>query len=224
MLLIALILAPLVWLIVTILVGLLRITRLDRWLQQLTSQPFKIEMPPPPASGVLEIFPPWVQTVLRIFFALLPIVLILGLMLLVRSRARRLSAADEERESLWSWSNLAEDLRGLLGSLRAPQPAGGLRAALASLRGGDPASRIRRSYIRLLLLGEERQQPRAMPQTPREYAPTAGALVPGATQPVAALTDAYERARYNPNGVGAGDAEAAEQAWAAIEQVERRSH
>ena len=101
--------------------------------------------------------------------------------------------------------------------------AGGLRAALAALRGGDPASRVRRSYIRLLLLGEAHERPRPAPQTPHEYAPAAGALLPAAAQPVDALTDAYERARYNPNGVTAADADAAERAWAAIEQAERRS-
>jgi hypothetical protein len=222
-LLLALIFSPLVWLMVLMLEGLLRITHLDRWLQELTDQPLNLGVAPPPASGVLAVFPPWLQTALRIFFALLPIVLLLGLLLFARSRARRLAAADEERESLWSWSNLAEDLRGLLGSLRVPVPAGGLRAALASLRGGDPASRVRRSYIRLLLLGEAHQQPRPVSHTPREYVPTAGALVPLAAQPVDTLTGAYERARYNPDAVSAADAEAAEQAWAAIEQAERHA-
>ena len=130
------------------------VTGLDRWLQQLAQQPpLKIDVAPP-AGEVLGIFPPWLQTAIRIFFALLPILLILGLLLLARSRARLRAGADEERESLWSWAGLAEDLRGLLAGLRGPQRAGGLRAALAALRGGDPASRVRRSYIRLLLLGE----------------------------------------------------------------------
>jgi hypothetical protein len=221
-LVIALIFAPLVWLIVIVLEALLKATRLDRWLQGLANQPLELGAPPPPANGVLAIFPPWLQVVLRVFFALLPILLILALLLLARSRARRRETTDEERESLWSWAGLAEDLRGLLGSLRAPARAGGLRAVLAGLRGGDPASRIRRSYIRLLLLGEQRQQPRGIPQTPHEYAPTAGALLPLAAQPVDTLTEAYERARYNPDGVSADDAEAAERAWAAIEQAGRR--
>ncbi|HEU5099474.1 MAG TPA: DUF4129 domain-containing protein [Roseiflexaceae bacterium] len=222
-LLIALIFAPLIWLLLTLLEGLLRATHLDRWLQQLASLELKIQAPPPPANGTLGIFPPWLQVALRVFFALLPIVLILALLMLARSRARRLAAADEERESLWSWAGLAEDLRGLLAGLRTPRRDGGLRAVLASLRGVDPASRIRRSYIRLLLLGQVRQQPRPLPQTPHEYAPTAGALAPGAQQSVDTLTSAYERARYHPQGVGADDAEAAERAWAAIEQAERRS-
>jgi hypothetical protein len=222
-LIIALILSPLIWLMATILEAVLSVTGLDRWLQELAQQPpLKIDVAPP-AGEVLAIFPLWLQTAIRIFFALLPILLILGLLLLARSRARLRAGADEERESLWSWAGLAEDLRGLLAGLRGPQQAGGLRAALAALRGGDPASRVRRSYIRLLLLGEAHEQPRPAPQTPHEYAPAAGAMLPATAQPVDALTDAYERARYNPNGVSAADADVAERAWAAIEQAEKRS-
>lgn len=221
---ILLILAPLIWLLVILIEALIDIPSLDRMLRQLAQQlqPSGLDQPPP-AGDVLGIFPPWLQAALRIFFALLPILLILGLLLLARRRALRQSRADEERESLWSWGGLAEDLRGLLAGMRGPQRAGGLRAALAALRGGDPASRVRRSYIRLLLLGEAHERPRPAPQTPHEYAPAAGAMLPATAQPVNVLTDAYERARYNPNGVTAADADAAERAWAVIEQAERRS-
>ncbi len=220
-LILALIFLPLVWLMAKLLEALLSVTSLDRWLQELAHQPpIKLDVAPP-AGEVLAIFPPWLQTVLRIFLALLPILLILGLLLLVRSRARRGAAVDEERESLWSWAGLADDLRGLLAGRRGSQSAVGLRAALAALRGGDPASRVRRSYIRLLLLGEAHKQPRPAPHTPHEYAPAAGAMLPAATQPVDALTQAYERARYNPDRVTADDADAAERAWAAIEQADK---
>jgi hypothetical protein len=222
-LILALILAPLVWLIVTLLDGLFNATGLSQWLQRMTNRPPIDLSYAPPAGEVLAIFPPWLRAAIRIFFALLPVVLILGLLLLARSRARRGAAEDEERQSLWSWSDLAEDLRGLLGNWRRPRRDGGLLGALGRLRGGDPASRVRRSYIRLLLLGEAHQRPRPAPQTPHEYAPTAGAIVPAAAQPIDALTGAYERARYDPEGVATADAEAAERAWAAIEQAERRS-
>src|SRR5262249_31082797 len=99
----------------------------------------------------------------------------------------------------------------------------GLRDALAYLRGGDPVSRIRRSYIRLLLAGEAHEQPRAAPQTPREYAATAGALVPGISGSVGTLTEGYERARYFPTGASDADAEAAERAWSEIESAEQRA-
>jgi len=221
---VVLILAPLIWLMAKLIEALIDFPNLDRMLRQLAQQLQSSNLDqPPPAGDVLGIFPTWLQAALRIFFALLPILLILGLLLLARSRARRRAGADEERESLWSWGGLAEDLRGLLAGLRGPQRAGGLRAALAALRGGDPASRVRRSYIRLLLLGEAHERPRPASQTPHEYAPAAGAMIPTAAQSVGALTDAYERARYNPNGVTAADADVAERAWAAIEQAERRS-
>ena len=220
---IALILSPLVWLLATLLEALLSVTHLDQWLRQLVQMPpIRVDVAPP-AGEVLAIFPPWVQVVIQIFFALLPILLILGLLLLARNRARRRVGLDEERESLWSWGGLVDDLRGLLAGRHGSPPAGGLRAALAALRGGDPASRVRRSYIRLLLLGEAHAQPRSAPQTPHEYAPAAGAMLPTAAQPVDALTDAYARARYNPNGVTAADADAAERAWAAIEQADKHS-
>jgi hypothetical protein len=222
-LIIALILSPLVWLISTLLESLFNAIHLDQWLQQLVQMPpIRIDVAPP-AGEVLGIFPPWLQTVLRIFFALLPILLILGLLVLARNRARRRVSVDEERESLWSWAGLVDDLRGLLAGRRGATPAGGLRAALAALRGGDPASRVRRSYIRLLLLGEAHEKPRPAPHTPHEYAPAATTMLPAAVQPVETLTDAYERARYNPNRVTSADADAAERAWAAIEQADKRS-
>jgi hypothetical protein len=220
-----LILAPLIWLVATLIERLIDLPGLDRMLRQLIQQfqPGALDQPPPLAGDALAIFPAWLQAALRIFFALLPILLILGLLLLARRRALRQASAGEERESLWSWQSVAADLRDLLASRRRRPSAGGLRAALAALRGADPASRVRRSYIRLLLLGEAHKRPRPAPQTPHEYAPAAGELLPAAIQPVDTLTGAYERARYNPNGVTSADADAAERAWAAIEQADRHS-
>jgi hypothetical protein len=215
----ALVLTPILYVLALLLEQLLRLAHLDQ-----------LKMPVPPvrpglsqqqaAPELLGIFPPWAQVALRVFFALLPILLIAGLFLLSRARARRKAGADEERESLWSWRGLAADLRGLL--RRNVAPAGtGLRDALARLRGDDPASRIRRSYIRLLLAGEAREQPRAAPQTPHEYVATATGMLPAASQPIDALTGAYERARYHPSAATLADADAAEQAWDAIERADR---
>jgi hypothetical protein len=165
--------------------------------------------------------PPWAEALIRGFCAIVPVLLIVALFFLARRRNRRGAGADEERESLWSWEGLAEDLLGLFGR-RAGRAAGGLRDALARLRGDDPASRIRRSYIRLLLLGEERSIPRSAPQTPHEYAPVAQSALPAAAHPVDTLTDAYERARYRPGGATSADADAAERAWGALEQANQR--
>lgn len=161
--------------------------------------------------------PPWLVLLVQVLCGLVPVLLLLTLMLLARRRRLRRSNSDEERESLWSWGNLADDLRRLF-ERRPAAHIPGLRELLAGLRGDDPASRIRRSYIRLLLLGEERQRPRAPQQTPREYAPVAGELRAGASGPALALTEAYERARYRPAGASPSDADAAERAWGEIER------
>jgi hypothetical protein len=163
------------------------------------------------------------QAALRIFFALLPVLIVVALYLLMRRRRRRTSDRDEERESLWSWGGMAADLRDLFAGLRRAPADQGLRGVLARLRGGDAVSRIRRSYIRLLLAGEARERPRPAPRTPREFAPELGALLPAAAQPIAALTEAYERARYHPASAGDGDADAAERAWGEIDAVDRQT-
>ncbi|MEP7189980.1 MAG: hypothetical protein ABI901_12385, partial [Roseiflexaceae bacterium] len=125
-LIIALILSPLVWLISTLLEALFSAIHLDQWLQQFVQMPpIRIDVAPP-SGEVLGIFPLWLQTIIRIFFALLPILLILGLLMLARNRARRRVGVDEERESLWSWAGLVDDLRGLLAGRRGAAPAGGL--------------------------------------------------------------------------------------------------
>jgi hypothetical protein len=175
------------------------------------------------AAEPLNIFPPWVATALQIFFALVPVLIIVALYLLIRRRSRREPNRDEERESLWSWSDLRSDLRDLLAGLRRTRTEEGLRAALARLRGDDSASRVRRSYIRLLLAGEARDRPRAAPQTPHEYAPDASEMLPSATHPIAELTKAYERARYYPASATPADADAAERAWGAIDEAQRRT-
>jgi len=144
--------------------------------------------------------------------------------LLWRRRRRRPSSGDEERESLWSWDRLGTDLRDLLGSLRRrPRPDQGLRAALARLQGSDPASRIRRRYIQLLLIGEQRDHPRPAPQTPREYLPGLVNDLPAASAAIAALTDSYEQARYHPEGLVARDVDRADQAWQQITTTDQSS-
>ena len=175
------------------------------------------------ATKPLQALPPWVSVLLQVVLALVPVLILVALFLLSRRRGRRMINGDEVRESLWSWNGLTSDLRSLIAGLRLPQRGGGgLRAALARLRGTDPVSRIRRSYLRLLLLGEAREHPRTPPQTPREYSPTASAVLPTARQPIGTLTSAYERARYHPDSVATTDADAAERAWNEIDAADRR--
>ncbi|NNJ08863.1 DUF4129 domain-containing protein [Chloroflexales bacterium ZM16-3] len=141
--------------------------------------------------------------------ALIPLVIIIAAILLLRRRSQRARAEDEERESLGVAASLASDLRDLLGRLRNPfaRHLVGLQAALAALRDDDPATRVRRAYVRFLLRLEARDLTRAPAQTPAELAAAVEA-----PQAVAALTAAYERARYNPAGVALADAEGAERA------------
>ncbi|HWQ15949.1 MAG TPA: DUF4129 domain-containing protein, partial [Roseiflexaceae bacterium] len=170
------------------------------------------------AAGLLAFLPGWLALAVQVALALLPLVALLMLYLLRRRRPRQRRAGDEERVSLFSLEGVAADLRALLAGLGRRGEESGLRAALARLRGADPVSRVRRSYIRLLLAGEARERPRAPHQTPREYEPEAAEALPAAREPIAALTAAYERARYHPEATGAADADAAEWAWRAIER------
>ncbi|HEY3228272.1 MAG TPA: DUF4129 domain-containing protein [Roseiflexaceae bacterium] len=222
LLIILLICLPIVLLLESFLEWIFRLTNLESLLRALEQRQQAQQLQQLQAGELLDIFPPWLKVALEVFLALLPVLIIVGLYLLVRRRARRATSRDEERESLWSWSGLASDVRDLFAGLRRPGHDEGLRGALVRLRGDDPVSRIRRSYIRLLLAGEAHAQPRTAPQTPREYAPAAGAMLPAAAQPIATLTDAYERARYHPSATSDADADTAERAWGEIDAADRR--
>jgi len=222
LLIILLICLPIVLLLESFLEWVFRLINLESVWRALQQRQQAQQLQQLRAGELLNIFPPWLHVVFEVFLALLPVLIIVGLYLLVRRRARRAPSRDEERESLWSWSGLVSDLRDLFAGLHRPVQDEGLRGALARLQGDDPVSRIRRSYIRLLLAGEAHEQPRTAPQTPREYAPAVGAVLPTAAQPIAMLTDAYERARYHPSGTSDADADAAERAWGEIDAADRR--
>lgn len=57
--------------------------------------------------------PPWLVLIVQVLCGLVPVLLLLTLMLLARRHRLRRLNSDEERESLWSWGNLADDLRRL---------------------------------------------------------------------------------------------------------------
>ncbi len=153
----------------------------------------------------------------------LGVVVLLGLIgwlltrFLWRRRRPRPVAGAEERESVFSWGLLGENMADLLAGLtgrfgRKPDP-------LAHLR-GDPRWRytiaIRERYTQFLQRAAAAELPRAADQTPDEYAPvvaTAGPVRPA----VAALTARYDRARYDETPATAEDAAAAQAAWDAID-------
>jgi hypothetical protein len=218
----ALIFLPLLLILEAALRWLFELIDFEGFARQLTLRQQFQQQQQQQALETLHFLPPWLKMLVQVFLALLPILILAALIVLLRRRARPVGDHGEERESLWSWNGLASDLRDLLARLRRSSGQDeGLRAALARLRGADPLSRIRRSYIRLLLAGEAHQRPRTPPQTPREYQPTAEAMLPAAAAPIARLTDAYERARYHPPSATAADAEAAERAWSEIERIDR---
>ncbi|NJN17309.1 MAG: DUF4129 domain-containing protein [Oscillochloris sp.] len=173
------------------------------------------------ASEVLDLAPSdFIITLANSFtwlMALIPIVILVIAILIMRRRFQPRPEGEEDRESLGVAAGLAADLRDLLGRLRNPfaQRLQGLEAALAALRGPDPTSRVRRAYVKLLLALEDRGRSRSATMTPAEFAPLAGETL-GAPHEVAVLTEAYERARYQPAGASSADAEAAEAALQAM--------
>ncbi len=203
--------------IITWIMSLLPLTEASRLLQQqqqlLQQQQFQTLQE---WAGI----PNWLAVPTQIFCAVVPLLLLLALYVFMRHRPARKANEDEERESLLSWRGVMADVRDLLGGLRSPFGGKtGLRAALDRLHGDDPATRIRRSYIHLLLAGEEREMPRQTMQTPREYEAPASSMLPRAAAAIARLTRAYERARYHPSGTTDEDADDAEQALREIERV-----
>jgi hypothetical protein len=222
-LVIVLILSPLLILIGVFLTWLLDAVNIDEAARLLQQRQMELSRQMQQLEGSeLATLPPWLSILLRVFFGMLPFLIVFALILLTRRRRRHVTDRDEERESLWSWRSAADDLRNLF-ARRKTEIDQGLRGALATLRGDDPSSRVRRSYIRLLLIGERRSQPRALAQTPHEYEPAVTTLVPRAQQAIAALTRLYERARYHPNATTPADADRAEQALQAIQEDERVS-
>jgi hypothetical protein len=155
--------------------------------------------------------------------ALIPLAILALLIIFVaRRRGRREQTPDEQRESIFTWDalgrNVMDMLRGLLPTTR---DAEGLSAALARLSSTDPATRIRRRYVQLLLLGEERGQQRPSAATPHEFE----SALPASTNeqsPVSALTALYEHARYAPNSIDSAAADRADESWQALEQTKRK--
>ncbi len=220
-LIVAFVMIPFILILDFVITGLLNLFNQTE-LAELVSQNLPTE---PPERFEIEqtssMFPPWVSVTLQVLLSLLPIALIL-LAIFLTQRARLQHTTDEERESLWSWNNLVQDLQSVL-NRRHPFPdKGGLRAALARLRGENPIHRIRRSYIQLLLASEKRECLRDVAHTPQEHQPAMQAVLPdSAASPSATLTNLYERARYNPDATTIADADEAEQVWQTIDDTTR---
>lgn len=215
----ALVSAGLVYLLTTVFGDLIRslFALLGQALAQMNLRP-----EPPPTPDTVPVDDSSVSAVITLaqqatfVLALIPLAVLLIAVLLWQRRGRRL-AVDEERESLDVGQSMLNDLRDLLGLLRNPfrRRLRGLQAVLATLRGNDPVTRVRRAYVQVLFMLEQRGLRRAPAQTPAEwYATVAPTLSDPA--PLADLTAAYEQARYRPDGVDAAEAGRAEQAAQAL--------
>lgn len=201
--------------LITWLLSLLNADEMARMLQQMQQRQQQQALDQMQQSAGV---PGWLLVPVEVFCALVPVLLLIALFVLFRRQRARKEQLAEERESLWNLREALHDMRALFANFGNPfARAEGLRATLARLRGSDPVSRIRRSYVRLLLLGEAEGAPRAPAQTPREYEQPISATRAGVAAAVARLTRAYERARYHSSSATAAEADAAEQAWGEIE-------
>lgn len=212
-------LSPLFWLIFK-LFALLRDLLIAGGL--IAPNPLLPQAPPPqdqpPETSPLDGLAPLLTTTTALLL-LIPILMLIALILWTTRRRRQAeTAADEERESIFTWSALGADLRDLLRGLRRTTHDGGLRAALGRLIGGDPATRIRRRYVQMLLAGEEAGKERPRAATPHEWAPALTELAFD-DRSVGTLTDIYEQARYAPNSIDEADARRADAAWDRLKRM-----
>lgn len=162
---------------------------------------------------------PWANLLVQAFCLIIPILALIAIFFLRKNTTARQRTTNEQRESILRWGEVAEDLAGLFGRKRKQAD---LRQALAAITGGSAASRIRRSYIRMLLAAEARERQRQASQTPREFAPAAAQALGQPAERVAALTAAYERARYAPETATPEQAASAEAAWEQISASQKK--
>lgn len=213
----ALLLSPLV----AIARDALRAMGVTEWLPSADDVSSELPSTTPVPEAVAGWDMPWLEAVARFAVLLLLIGVVVLVLRWLGQRVRRPATQnDDHRISVWSWQAFGDDLRGMLHALldRGEQQTG-LLATLHALRSRDPVSRVRRAYVRLLILAEEHEHGRAPHQTPREYEPAVEDLAPDARSSVANLTDLYEQARY---GALLSEAQAVE-AETALRTIEKNA-
>ncbi|MBV8083820.1 MAG: DUF4129 domain-containing protein [Chloroflexi bacterium] len=140
----------------------------------------------------------WLQVHIppQVLIAILSVLMmvLLGVWLAIRYRARGSGADDEERSSLWSWRLFWAQLRNALRGVRLPSHAAAVAASSGAVEPEQPASSVRQLYIAALRWSRERGQPRPGSATPDEFAPVLGERL--APDLVGDLTDAYVQVRY----------------------------
>jgi len=156
---------------------------------------------------------------------LITLIVLLGRFAL-RRRQRLGPAADEERSSVRSGSELlaalGNRLKRALGFLR---PAADPLADLRADRRWAHTVAVREAYTALLRLGAERGIRRTPGRTTREHAAHLTAALPRndvLTPAVVRLTGLYDAARYGASPATETEAAAAQDAWRAIERSLRQ--
>lgn len=178
-----------------------------------------------PLVGAMPAEMEWVLVLLRLTLAVGLLVAIVGFLAAALMRftdSRRTEEIDEDRDFVWSWGAMRAGLRQWwrerfgrrpVPTVEAPAPAG---LPLTRDRWGP-----RELYRALLRLGAVAGRPRALTETPREYARTLGAvprLAPGGSA-IATLTDLYSRARYGDETPPAVDVAAGQAALSNLEAL-----
>jgi hypothetical protein len=158
------------------------------------------------------VWPPWLERAWQWLFAGLLLVIVLAWLWHGLRARRQLAPSDtrpEERRSALSASRIGRDLADGVRALRD--------AALTAIAGGMDwrARGVRRLYARLLRHLAASGATRAPHETPHEFRPLAAHVLPGHDEDLAALTTAYEGARY-------GEREPDGATWSALRQAWRR--
>lgn len=178
-------------------------------------------LPPPsdaPQEGSADAFfewlmaliPPGVAFALRVGFFILFLVLVVFLIL---TRLGRLRYGDtqadevpenEERERASALQALLANLRNIRLPSRAPAP--------------EPNDAMRRIYVRLVRLGEERGAPWRERLTPYEHESLLRRALPGHDADIHLITEQYVRVRYADEHLPSNDLRAAEAAFNRLER------
>ncbi len=184
----------------------------------------RFSMPQPPEQEVQPrepIFTPEQLTLMRVIGvgAGLLLILILIAFSLYRMRTKADRQRDEVRESVWEELNPRRGLQDLLrrGRRRLDEATDLLRRSrLGRL---FAALTIRRIYAHMGALAAERGYPRAIEETPYDYAPTLERAFPDMREEIAKITEAYVEVHYGELPERPADLEMVQAAWKQIRMM-----
>jgi hypothetical protein len=172
---------------------------------------------PPPAVGIFKA----VSTIAVVVF-LIGLVVFFTWWQIRRARAR---ALDDSRESIWSPSALARDLKVLLQAGR--DQLGGIVALVDRFGLGTRLLRalsVRRIYANLVRLATEIGFPRYKTQTPYEYTRSLYEALPGCEPDIDTITEAYVRAHYGEVPDTREELQRIRACWKRIQAVAKESN